>query len=237
MCFPFPWTLSQRPTQNGIILNVWNNEMQNSPKRKLTKEWNSLGDGSRDIGRCYRRWNSAIDFGSVSTFSIPSASWNDCWDGISYRRLLCCVLIPTSCCSWGTRQGHIEHQAAAPAGPLPSTGPSTYSLGCSLPECAGPRPEELWEAVAREEGTLQKAQQSPECPPGTSPCSRGSSGPSRPHQPGGKCRGLKPGRRNGGGGGGGTPGANPGGGIPKGAVKAGGWSAPTTGGPDGWGGT
>lgn len=58
-----------------------------------------------------------------------------------------------------------------------------------------------------------------------------------PHQPGGKCSGLKPGRRNGGGGGGGTPGANPGGGIPKGAVKAGGWSAPTTGGPDGWGGT
>lgn len=55
--------------------------------------------------------------------------------------------------------------------------------------------------------------------------------------PGGKCSGLKPGRRNGGGGGGGTPGANPGGGIPKGAVKAGGWSAPTTGGPDGWGGT
>lgn len=69
-----------------------------------------------------------------------------------------------------------------------------------------------------------------------------SSGPSRaragtPHKPGGKCSGLKPGRRNGGGGGGGTPGANPGGGIPKGAVKAGGWSAPTTGGPDGWGGT
>jgi len=48
---------------------------------------------------------------------------------------------------------------------------------------------------------------------------------------------LKPGRKNGGGGGGGTPGANPGGGIPKGAVKAGGWSAPTTGGPDGCGGT
>lgn len=55
--------------------------------------------------------------------------------------------------------------------------------------------------------------------------------------PGGKCIGLKPGRKNGGGGGGGTPGANPGGGIPKGAVKAGGWSAPTTGGPDGCGGT
>lgn len=62
------------------------------------KEWNSLGDGSRDIGRCYRRWNSAIDFGSVGTFSIPSASRNYCRDGISYVRLLCSVLIPTSCC-------------------------------------------------------------------------------------------------------------------------------------------
>lgn len=115
---------------------------------------------------------------------------------------------------------------------------STYSLGCSLPECAGQKPEELWEAVAREEGILQKAQRALSAPLAQLPCSRSSSGPAgAPHKPGGKCSGLKPGRRNGGGGGGGTPGANPGGGIPKGAVKAGGWSAPTTGGPDGWGGT
>lgn len=97
--------------------------------------------------------------------------------------------------------------------------------------------------VAREEGILQKAQESPECPRGTAPRAAGAAlgpaepGLAQPHKPGGKCSGLKPGRRNGGGGGGGTPGANPGGGIPKGAVKAGGWSAPTTGGPDGWGGT
>lgn len=97
--------------------------------------------------------------------------------------------------------------------------------------------------VAREEGILQKAQESPECPRGTAPHAAGAAlgpaepGLAQPHKPGGKCSGLKPGRRNGGGGGGGTPGANPGGGIPKGAVKAGGWSAPTTGGPDGWGGT
>lgn len=96
--------------------------------------------------------------------------------------------------------------------------------------------------VAREEGILQKAQESPECPRGTAPRAAGAAlgpaepGLAQPHKPGGKCSGLKPGRRNGGGGGGGTPGANPGGGIPKGAVKAGGWSAPTTGGPDGWGG-
>lgn len=87
-----------------------------------------------------------------------------------------------------------------------------------------------------------KSTESPECSPGTSPLQQVQLWPRRaragaPHKPGGKCRGLKPGRRNGGGGGGGTPGANPGGGIPKGAVKAGGWSAPTTGGPDGWGGT
>lgn len=49
--------------------------------------------------------------------------------------------------------------------------------------------------------------------------------------PGGKCIGLNPGRKNGGGGGGGTPGPKPGGGIPRGGVKAGGWRAPTTGGP------
>jgi hypothetical protein len=50
--------------------------------------------------------------------------------------------------------------------------------------------------------------------------------------PGGRCIGLNPGRKNGGGGGGGgTPGPKPGGGIPKGGVKVGGWRAPTTGGP------
>lgn len=56
--------------------------------------------------------------------------------------------------------------------------------------------------------------------------------------PGGKCIGLNPGRKNGGGGGGGgTPGPKPGGGIPKGGVKVGGWRAPTTGGPGWCGGT
>ena len=50
--------------------------------------------------------------------------------------------------------------------------------------------------------------------------------------PGGRCIGLNPGRKNGGGGGGGgTPGPKPGGGMPKGGVKVGGWRAPTTGGP------